>query len=276
MQPVWFITGTSRGLGRAISEYALGRGHNVVATARDVTDIQDFAKRYGTSHALTLALDVTDYDAAKDAVARAIETFGRIDIVVNNAGYADTATVEDSDMDAFKQQVETNFFGVVNVSKAVIPILRQQQSGHIFQISSIGGRASSPGLSAYQSAKWAVGGFSGCLAVEVASFSVRVTVLEPGAMPTEWAAGSSMRTPFISQPYKQAMEKIMASRDLAFQGKVTRLEKVGPVIWQLYTLEDAPRRLVLGADAISFAENLGEAQRLSDEKWRHVSCSVSE
>ena len=148
-----------------------------------------------------MALDVTDPDAAAAAVAAGAGAFGRLDVVVNNAGYANLASVEDITLADFRAQVDANLFGVVNVTKAALPILREQGSGHIIQVSSIGGRLATAGLSAYQAAKWAVGGFSEVLAREVGPFGIKVTVLEPGGMQTDWA-GSSMRVPPVSQPYQ--------------------------------------------------------------------------
>src|SRR5262249_3309367 len=147
------------------------------------------------------ALDVTDPAGAEAAVQAAVDAFGRLDVVVNNAGYADLAAVEDVTLDDFTAQVSTNLFGVVHVTKAALPVLRRQGSGHVIQISSVGGRLATPGLGAYQAAKWAVGGFSEVLAAEVRPLGIKVTVLEPGGMRTDWA-GSSMNVPPISQAYQ--------------------------------------------------------------------------
>ena len=197
---VWFVTGSSRGLGRALVEVALEAGDRVAATARHPERLQDLVDKYGDA-VLLLRLDVTDYDAAARVVAQAQETFGRIDVVVNNAGYSDLGSFEDTTIDSFRTQIDTNFYGVVNVSKAAVPVLREQGSGHIFQVSSLSVRVSAPGLTAYQAAKWAVAGFSSGLAQEIAPFGVKVTVLEPGGMRTDWA-GSSMTIPQPSAPYQ--------------------------------------------------------------------------
>ena len=194
MPTVFFLTGSSRGLGRAIAEAVLDAGDQLVATARRARSLDDLVARYG-DQILPLELDVTDAAARRGRRSpRAAERFGRIDVVVNNAGYANLAAVEDITLYDFRAQVDTNFFGVVNVTKAALPVLRAQGAGHIIQVSSIGGRLATPGLSAYQSAKWAVGGFSSVLAAEVAPLGIHVTVLEPGGMQTDWA-GSSMQMP---------------------------------------------------------------------------------
>src|SRR5216683_1488625 len=200
MSKVFLVTGSSRGLGRQIAEATLAAGHRLVATARRPEDLTDLAERYG-AQVLPVALDVADPAAAGSAVAAGVEAFGRLDVVVNNAGYANLASVEDITLADFRAQVDTNLFGVVNVTKAALPVLRRQGGGHIIQVSSIGGRLATPGLSAYQAAKWAVGGFSEVLAKEVEPLGIKVTVLEPGGMATDWA-GSSMQVPPVSEPYQ--------------------------------------------------------------------------
>jgi NAD(P)-dependent dehydrogenase (short-subunit alcohol dehydrogenase family) len=190
-------------LGRCIVDAALEAGDQVVATARKPEQLAELVARYG-DQLLPVTLDVTDADDVAKAVQLGLDAFGHYDVVVNNAGYGDIASVEDVTLEDFRAQVETNFYGVVQVTKAVLPQLRRQGSGHIFQISSLGGRIGSVGLSAYQSAKWAVGGFSTVLAQEVATFGINVTVLEPGGMTTDWA-GSSMNIPPISEPYQQTV-----------------------------------------------------------------------
>src|ERR1700749_2953017 len=197
---VFFLTGSSRGLGRAIAEAVLDAAHLLVATARRPEQLDDLVAAH-PDQVLALALDVTDAAAADGAIAAGRERFGRLDVVVNNAGYADLAAVEDVDPVDFRAQIDTNLFGVVNVTKAALPVLREQGGGHVIQVSSVGGRLATPGLSAYQSAKWAVGGFSSVLAAEVAPLGIKVTVLEPGGMQTDYA-GSSMRVPPVSEPYR--------------------------------------------------------------------------
>jgi NAD(P)-dependent dehydrogenase (short-subunit alcohol dehydrogenase family) len=148
MSKVWFITGSSRGLGREIVTAALDAGDRVAATARNPRQLNDLVERYG-DRVLPLALDVADDAAVRSAVKAAVDAFGRLDVVVNNAGYGDLAAVEDVALDDFRAQIDTNFYGVVHVTKAVLPILREQGSGHLFQVSSIGGRVGSVGLAAY-------------------------------------------------------------------------------------------------------------------------------
>ena len=271
MTKVWFITGSSRGLGRRLMEYALAQGDSVIATARDSSTLSDLAQLHGPQ-ILTVSLDVQSYDSTVSAISAGVAQFGHIDIVVNNAGYADVDSVEDISMPTFRAQVETNLFGVVHVSKAVTPVLRAQGHGHIFQISSLGGRLGSPGLSAYQCSKWAVGGFSTCLAAELAPLGVKVTVLEPGGIRTDWS-GSSMETRQPSDPYKQT---VGAFSDMirGYHGQEPSLpEKFGPIIDTLYASEEPPVRMLIGPDALQFAKQIADAQAKSDEKWKELSAS---
>ncbi|MCE0763522.1 SDR family NAD(P)-dependent oxidoreductase [Pseudonocardia kujensis] len=268
------MTGSSRGLGRAIVEGALEAGDQVVATARRPEQLKDLGEKYGDA-LYPLALDVTDAAAVEATVAKAVEHFGRLDVVVNNAGYGDLASVEDVSLEDFRAQIDTNFYGVVYVSKAVTPIMRRQGSGHIFQVSSIGGRIGSVGLTAYQAAKWAVGGFSVGLAQEVAPFGVQVTVLEPGGMATDWA-GSSMTIPPISEPYEQTVGEFAKMLRAASGGEPSKTPRVAKVIRDLANRPDAPVRLLIGKDAVQYAAAGAAVQAESDEKWRSVSESTAD
>ena len=274
MSKVWFVTGSSRGLGRALVEAALEAGDRVAATARNPERLQDLFDKYGDA-VLLLRLDVTDYDAAARVVARAEETFARIDVVVNNAGYSDLGSFEDTTIDSFRTQIDTNFYGVVNVTKAVVPVLREQGSGHIFQVSSLIVRLSGAGLTAYQAAKCAVAGFSLGLAQEIAPFGVKVTILEPGAMRTDWG-GSSMTIPQPSVPYQPTIGAF-ADALRAFSGhEPGNTRRVAQVVRDLAGRDDAPVRLLLGTDAVPMAQQAAQELAASDEAWREVSLSVSD
>lgn len=271
---VWFVTGSSRGLGRALVEVALAAGDRVVATARKPEQLRDTLDKYGDA-VLVLPLDVIDYDAAARAVAQARDAFGRIDVVVNNAGYSDLASFEDTTIDSFRQQFDTNFYGVVNVSKAAVPVLREQGRGHIFQVASLSTRVSAPGLSAYQAAKWAIAGFTRSLAQELAPFGVKVTVLEPGGMRTDWA-GSSMTVPEPSAPYQPTIGAFAQLVRGASGHEATDPRRVAELVRNLAASDDAPVRLLLGTDAVTMAQQEATALAASDEAWREVSLSVSE
>jgi NAD(P)-dependent dehydrogenase (short-subunit alcohol dehydrogenase family) len=272
MPKVFFLTGSSRGLGRQIVEAALAAGHQLVATARQPDSLADLADRYGR-RILPVALDVTDPDAAAVAVAAGAGKFGRLDVVINNAGYANLASVEDITLADFRAQVDANLFGVVNVTKAALPILREQGSGHIIQVSSIGGRLATAGLAAYQAAKWAVGGFSEVLAREVSPFGIKVTVLEPGGMQTDWA-GSSMRVPPVSQPYQPTVG-VMAR--MHGDGSATALgdpAKVAQVVLTVAGMAEPPLRLILGSEAYAYAMAAARARAESDAAWHDLTIST--
>src|SRR5471032_1659536 len=212
MSSVWFITGSSRGIGLELAKAVLAAGHRLVATARRPEDLASLVEQYG-ERVRAVALDVTDPASARAAVQQAVEAFGRLDVVVNNAGYGNIASIEEGDDADFRAQMETNFYGVVNVTRAALPVLRTQRSGHIIQISSIGGRAGSPGLAAYQSAKWAVEGYSEVLAKEVGPLGIKVTIVEPGGFRTDWA-GSSMSVVQPGEAYRESIGAFLAFREL--------------------------------------------------------------
>jgi NAD(P)-dependent dehydrogenase (short-subunit alcohol dehydrogenase family) len=272
MSKTWLITGSSRGLGRAIAEAVLEAGDNLVATARRTEPLTDLADKYGDRVRL-VTLDVTDAEASRRAVQAAVDSFGRLDVVVNNAGYADMAALEDMSDQAFRDQIDANLFGVVNVTRAALPVLRQQGSGHIIQISSVGGRVAVPGLGAYQAAKWAVGGFSEVLAKEVAPLGIKVTVAEPGGMRTDWA-GSSMATPPVSEPYQQVVGGTIAAIRAADGNQPGDPARIAQVLLDIVETERPPLRLLLGKDAVQVAQAFAETLAAGDAEWRHVSESV--
>ncbi len=273
MSQVFLLTGSSRGLGRRVAEAVLAAGHQLVATARDPATLAGLAGRYG-DQVLPVALDVTDPDAAAAAVRDGLAAFGRIDVVVNNAGYANLAAVEDITLDDFRAQLDANLLGVVNVTKAALPSLRAQGSGHIIQVSSVGGRLATAGLSAYQAAKWAVGGFSEVLAREVGPLGIKVTVLEPGGMQTDWA-GSSMRVPPISEPYRPTVGAMAALHSsLGSAAALGDPAKVAQVILQVAEMAEPPLRLILGSEAYAYATAAARARAASDAAWRELTVST--
>jgi NAD(P)-dependent dehydrogenase (short-subunit alcohol dehydrogenase family) len=273
MPQVFFLTGSSRGLGRQVAEAVLAAGHYLVATARDPATLAGLAGRYG-SQVLPVALDVTEPGAAVAAVTAGTAAFGRIDVVVNNAGYANLAAVEDISLDDFRAQVDANLFGVVNVTKAALPVLRAQGGGHVIQVSSIGGRLATPGLSAYQAAKWAVGGFSEVLAREVGPLGIKVTVLEPGGMRTDWA-GSSMRVPPVSEPYQPTVGAIAAMHsENGSDDALGDPAKVAQVVLAVAAMAEPPLRLILGSEAYAYATAAARARAESDAAWHDLTVST--
>jgi NAD(P)-dependent dehydrogenase (short-subunit alcohol dehydrogenase family) len=273
MTKVWLITGSSRGLGRQIAESVLEAGDRVVATARRPEQLAELAGKYG-DRVRTVALDVTDPAAARAAVATAVDAFGRLDVLVNNAGYADVASIEDMPEDEFRAQIDANFFGVVNVTRAALPVMRAQGAGHIIQISSVGGRVGGPGLGAYQAAKWAVGGFSEVLSREVAPLGIRVTVAEPGGMRTDWA-GTSMSEHPISDAYRPVIEPAVARLRAADGNQPGDPARIARVLIDLAEHPEPPVHLLLGSDAVAVAAAQAGNLAASDERWRAVSESVS-
>lgn len=193
MSKVWFVTGSSRGFGRRFVEAALSRGDRVAATARDVEALADLVEVYGDA-VLPLSLDVREREAVFESVARAFDHFGRIDVIVNNAGYGLFGAVEELDTDALRDQLETNLFGPLWVVQAALPRLRAQGSGHIVQISSTGGLVAWPLVGGYHASKWALEGLSESLALEVADLGIKVTLVEPGAYATDWGGPSAVHS----------------------------------------------------------------------------------
>ncbi|WBB63389.1 SDR family NAD(P)-dependent oxidoreductase [Streptomyces sp. WMMC500] len=269
MTSVFFVTGASRGLGRAIVEAALAAGHRVVATARRAQALDDLAARYA-DRVHVEPLDVTDPAAAQAAVAKGHAAFGRLDVVVNNAGQGDRVALEDTDLDVFRRQIETNFLGTVYVTKAALPLLRRQGGGRIIQISSVGGRLGTPGMTAYQSAKWAVGGFSEALAAEVGPLGIRITVVEPGGMRTDWA-GASMETPRISAPYDQTVGA--SARAMKDFEKVANSDpaKVAGLVLRVAGMAEPPLRLLAGSDAFEFGRTAWRQRLEIDDRWEELS-----
>jgi NAD(P)-dependent dehydrogenase (short-subunit alcohol dehydrogenase family) len=202
---VWFITGTSRGFGREWTIAALDRGDKVAATARDTATLDDLVGKYGDA-LLPIRLDVTDRDADFAAVKQAHDHFGRLDIVVNNAGYGHFGFIEELTEQEARDQIETNVFGALWITQAALPYLRAQRSGHIIQVSSIGGITAFQNVGIYHASKWALEGFSQALAQEVASFGVHVTLVEPGGFATDWAGSSSKRSTPLAD-YKEVHEE---------------------------------------------------------------------
>lgn len=196
-EKVWFITGTSRGFGREWAIAALERGDKVAATARDTSTLDDLSEKFGDA-LLPIELDVTDRAADFAAVERAHDHFGRLDVVVNNAGYGQFGFIEELSEAEARDQIETNVFGALWITQAALPFLRAQRSGHIVQVSSIGGITAFQNVGIYHASKWALEGFSQALAQEVESFGIHVTLVEPGGFSTDWAGSSAKRAEEIA------------------------------------------------------------------------------
>jgi NAD(P)-dependent dehydrogenase (short-subunit alcohol dehydrogenase family) len=270
MTQTWLITGSSRGLGRALAEAVLAAGHNGDATARDPRQVQDLVDRH-PRQARAVALDVTDRAAAAAAVEATVHAFGRLDVLVNNAGYANVNSIEDFAEEDFRAQLETNLWGVINVTRAALGVLREQGSGHIIQVSSVGGRVTTPGIGPYQTAKWAVEGFSGVLAKEVEPLGIKVTIIEPGGFRTDWA-GSSMTVHGLRDVYEPTVGVMNRYRE----GAVANGDpvKAAQAILKVASLPEPPLRLLLGSDAFKVAREADEAKIASDETWKALTLST--
>lgn len=272
MSKVWLITGSSRGLGRAFAEAALEAGENVAVTARSVASLADLKQRFG-QQVLPLVLDVTNQPQALDAVNSTIETFGKLDVLVNNAGYGNVAPIEDTSMEEFRAQIETNLFGVIILTKAVLPHFRQQRSGHFIQVTSIAGRVGPIGRAPYAAAKWGVEGFSETLAKEVASFGVKVTIVEPGGFRTDFAGVStSLRE---GRPEYDATVGAAARFQREYNGKQPGdPARAALAVLRLASDENPPLRIVLGSDAYNAAEKNDLAKIEMSKKWKDLSIST--
>ncbi|WP_077104570.1 SDR family NAD(P)-dependent oxidoreductase [Mycobacterium terramassiliense] len=273
MQKTWFVTGSSRGFGRAVVRAALGNGNSVAATARRPERLDDLVAEFG-DRIYPIGLDVADPDAVQDSVSEAWQRFGRLDVVVNNAGYANVAPIETGDAADFRAQFETNFWGVYHVSKAVIPLLRKQGGGVIIQFSSIGGRVGgTPGIASYQAAKFAIDGFSRVLRAETAPFGIKVLVVEPSGFSTDWA-GSSMTVHAIPDIYSDTvgvMNTVMRQPDAGAAGDP---ERAAQILVQIADRKSLPEHLPLGVNAAESAIQ-ADLQLLHDDlTWRRVSRSA--
>ena len=273
MSKVWLVTGSASGLGRNIAEAVLESGDLLVATARDPRRLDDLVKKYG-DQVRTASLDVADEDAAKAAVQAAVAAFGRLDVVVNNAGYGDVAPFEQLTSERFKAVIDTNFYGVVNVSRAALPIMRKQKSGYILQISSVGGRLALPGSTPYHAAKWAVGGFTESLAQEVAPFGVKVCALEPGGMRTNWGNRAHQDLPELLPDYEPSVGAIVKALKPLWGHENSDPAKVAQVILRLAASDGLPAHLLLGSDAIRYAREAEAARAADADRWREVSVST--
>src|SRR5262245_45062068 len=273
MSKVWLVTGSASGLGRNIAEAVLASGDRLVATARDPRQLQNLLDKYG-DQVRTTQLDVSDETAAEAAVQVALQAFGRLDVLVNNAGYGDVAPFEQLSSERFKAVIDTNFYGVVYVTRAAIPIMRKQKSGCILQISSLGGRLALPGSTPYHAAKWAVGGFTESLAQEVAPCGAIVCALEPGGMRPNWGTRALEDMPELLPDYEPSVGAIVKALKPLWGNENSDPARVAQVILRLAASDRLPAHLLLGSDAIQYADQ-AQATRADDEqRWREISVST--
>ncbi len=274
MAKVWLVTGSGNGLGRDIVEAALATGDTVVAGARRLEELNALVERYG-ERIRPVKLDVRDEAAATAAVQTAVDTYGRLDVLVNNAGYGLFAPFEQMTSEQFRGIIETCLFGVVYTTRAAVPVMRKQRSGHVFQVSSIGGRMAIPGNSPYHAAKFAVGGFSDSLADEVAPFGVKVCTLEPGGIRTNFGQRASAKSPELLPEYEASVGALFkALAVLRSGGHEGDPKKIADVIVKLASMKKVPKRLILGKAAEAYVKQAETARAEEAVKFRDLTLST--
>jgi len=273
MSKTWLITGSASGIGQSTAELVLARGENLVATARNVDRLLNLARRYSQQVEL-IELDVTDAPAARRVVDTAMERFGRLDVLLNNAGYAHLSPFEQVSEDDFKAEIDTNFYGVVNLTRAALPVMRRQKSGHIINISSSSARFGSPGSTAYTAAKWAVSGFTASLAKEVKPFGVKAIAIEPGSIRTNWTRVARGHVPPLLPEYEPTIGAIMRMTEGYAGTEPGDPDKVAVVIFDLSRQDDLPEQLVLGSDALGRIAQSDAVRSAAALYWDKISRST--
>ena len=272
MTKVWFITGSSRGLGRSLTEAVLAAGDKVAATARNIAGLTVLKEQY-PEQLYPIKLDVTDYAGIDAAVADAVAHFGQIDVLVNNAGFGITGAVEGYTNEQVRSQLETNLYAPIALTRAVLPYMRRQQSGHILQISSIGGRVGSGGISVYQAAKFGLSGFSEGLAIEVAPLGIKVTCIEPGGFRTDWAGGSMTYAMHVDGYETTVDTRVNAFKSASFK-PMGDPDKAAKVMIAIVDNPKPPLHLLLGSEAVAIVKH-SEAAKLKElEEWESISTST--
>lgn len=271
MSKIWFITGSSRGLGRSLTEAVLKSGDKVAATARNTDSLKDLENKY-PGQVYLLKLDVTKKDEIDAAINSTIVHFGRIDVLVNNAGFGIIGAAEAFTEEQVRSQLETNLYAPIAVTRAVLPHMRKQGSGRILQISSVGGRVGNPGLSVYQAAKFGLSGFTEALAKEVAPLNIWVTSVEPGGFRTDWAGDSMTYAPKI-----EGYDAVNHRTEYFSSGQFVPVgdpEKAARAIIDLANSPEPPMHLVLGSDAVTLLKQADAKRQSEMEKWLPVSLST--
>jgi NAD(P)-dependent dehydrogenase (short-subunit alcohol dehydrogenase family) len=263
---VWFITGTSKGFGRVWTEAALARGDRVAASARNLKTLAPLVERYGNQMA-AIELDVTNRAAVSAAIAEVHARFGRLDVLVNNAGYGLFGTIEEVSETEARAQLETNLFGALWVTQAALPIMRAQRSGHIIQVSSIGGVNAFPTVGLYHASKWALEGFSQAMAAEVAGFGIKVTIVEPGGYATDWGTSSAQRARQLPA-YDGARAAMAAVRSQYVPGDPNA---TGPAILKLVDAQDPPLRIFFGSGGLPMTRAEYARRIATWEQWNDLS-----
>ncbi|TFE22673.1 oxidoreductase [Cohnella luojiensis] len=271
-QRVWFITGTSTGLGRSLAEKVIAHGDRLAAAARNIKDIEAL-KELAPDRVLTLKLDVHNEDEARKAVSATLDAFGQIDVLVNNAGYGLLGAFQEVTDEQVRNQFDTNVFGLMNVTRAVLPALVERRSGHILNISSILGLTSYPGFSVYSASKYAVEGFTVGLAHELAALGVKVTAIEPGAFRTKWATTTLEKAPAATAAYSESSGGVRSWLTGLNGAQPGDPERAADIMIKLVETENPPLHLVLGRQALQDAKDKIGSLYSSIEKWADVTIS---
>jgi len=266
-EKVWFITGTSRGFGREWTAAALERGDKVAATARDTATLDDLAEKYGDA-LLPIALDVTDRAADFAAVKQAHDHFGRLDVVVNNAGYGQFGFIEELTEQEARDQMETNVFGALWITQAALPFLRAQRSGHVIQVSSIGGITAFQNVGMYHASKWALEGFSQALAQEVEAFGIHVTLVEPGGFSTDWGGSSAKRSEELAD-YAEVHAAAQKAREQRTSASGDPKASAAAIL-KVVDAEKPPLRVFFGSLPIQLAKADYESRIKTWEEWQPI------
>lgn len=264
-----FITGASRGFGKLWAAALLEKGHQVIATARDLRSLDDLVNKYG-KNILPLQLDVNDRAADFAAVAKAKQHFGSIDVLINNAGFGLFGSIEETTEQQAREQMETNFFGLLWLTQAVLPVMREQGHGHIIQLSSVLGLVTVPVLGLYNASKFAVEGLSESLAQEVKAFGIHVTLVEPNQFATDWSSASAtVTTPMPEYDGARAWLQAAASED-----KIGIPEATVPAILQLIDSENPPLRLMLGKQGHPWTRQVYESRFAEWDAWQEIAAAA--
>lgn len=269
MSKIWYITGTSRGFGKTWATAALERGDKVAATARITESLQDLVDRFGDA-VLPIPLDVTDREASFSQLNAAYEHFGRLDVVVNNAGYGHFGFIEELTESEIRAQLETNVFGALWTTQAAIPLLRAQGGGHIVQVSSIGGATALPGLGAYHASKWALEGFTEALGQEVAGFGIKTTIIQPGPFATDWRGSSAIHS---DESEEYASFRGASNTDESSPASPQAIDTVEAVMTAI-DADNPPVRLLLGSLAFDWVVGVTEQRVQTWRNWEEVTRSA--
>jgi len=272
MKRVWFITGSSRGLGHSLAVAVLKHGDLLAATSRRPEDLKDLKQKYD-DQVITIGLDVTNREQIREAVQKTIDTFGRIDVLVNNAGFGITGAAEAYTDEQVKSQLDVNLYAPIEITRAVLPFMRRQKNGRILQISSIGGRVNNAGLSIYQAAKAGLSGFAESISKEVSPLGIKVTAIEPGGFRTDWATASMTFAPVVEgyEATVGGITKFLTSGKFVPMGDP---DKAAKVMIELVAHPEPPVHLILGSEAVGILKAADADRRAEFEKWIPVSEST--